>query len=93
MHSRQRSLEQLLRYTGKTSYVRIVVVAADDFSGLRASKQLKVTVHSPTERELEIIPGTFPTKSTIQIKRDDKYRETAEDEAPQAGDLSTDIAT
>ena len=54
MHSRQRSLEQLLRYTGENAYVRIVVVATDDFSGLRASKQLKVTVQKTSGVESKL---------------------------------------
>jgi hypothetical protein len=93
MHNRERSLEQLLRYTGENAYVRIVVVATDDFSGLRASKQLKVTVKKTSGVESEIIPGGFSSQSTVEIKPNDKYKETAEDEAPQPGDLNTNKAT
>ena len=92
MHSRQRSLEQLLRYTGENAYVRIVVVATDDFSGLRASKQLKVTVQRSGAAS-KIIPGGFPSPSTVEIEPNEKYKETAEDEAPQPGDLNTYKAT
>ena len=93
MHSRERSLEQLLRYTGENAYVRIVVVATDDFSGLRASKQLKVTVKKTSGVASEIIPGGFSSQSTVEIKPNEKYKETAEDEAPQPGDLNTNKAT
>ena len=93
MHSRERSLEQLLRYTGENAYVRIVVVATDDFSGLRASKQLKVTVQKTSGVESKIIPGGFSSQSTVEIEPNEKYKETAEDEAPQPGDLNRNKAT
>ncbi len=93
MHSRQRSLEQLLRYTGENAYVRIVVVATDDFSGLRASKQLKVTVQKTSGVESKIIPGGFPSQSTVDVKPNEKYKESVEDEASQPGDLNTNKAT
>jgi hypothetical protein len=91
MHSKQRSLEQLLRCTGKKAYVRIVVVAADDFSGLRSSRQMKVMVKKTTRTESEIIPGTFPRRSTLEIQRIEAYAEKSEDKGPQPGDLSADF--
>ena len=76
VHSGQRSLEQLLRFRGENAYVRIVVTGADEFSGFRWSNSPRVTIE-------EIIPGTFKSRQSIEILRDEQFAETLEAQAQQ----------
>jgi hypothetical protein len=79
VHSGRRTLEQLLRVRGEKAYVRIVVTGADEFSGFRWSNSPKVVIE-------QIIPGTFESQKTIEIRRDDQFAETPEEQTEQPGD-------